>query len=108
MDPERIKLLDAHLGERRFENARELQDFLRQKALRQKASGRWISLVAILVGVTYLAFQDLITILVISLFIAVGIFFLLRRETREVSAMMLTEEEAAELFTYHNQHQTAE
>jgi hypothetical protein len=98
MDSDRQTFLLHEIGERSFNTTEEVQEYFRQRAMKQKVSGRWIALVAILVGVTYLAFQDLITILVISMLIVVGVFFLLRRESREVAAMQLNDAEAAELL----------
>lgn len=98
MDDSKLDQLKTKIGDHHFQTLAELQTHLEDLAVKQKVSGRWIALVAVLVGVTYLAFQDLITILVVSVLIVAGVTYLLRRESREVKMLLLSDDEAAELF----------
>ena len=98
MTPEQAQALLKLLKDDTASSVAELQEILQQKALKQKLSGRWIALIALLIGITYMAFQDPVTIVVISDLIVMGISFLLRRESREIKTMILSDDEALELF----------
>ncbi len=80
------------------ESSAELKAYLDGRAKQIRRSGFWIGLIAGIVGLSYLAFQDWITIMLLSILLVIGIGALVYITRKDARHLMITEEEAQELF----------
>ena len=76
----------------------DVKAFFAAKAAQIRKINRWIVIVALVVGISYLAFQDLPTIIAISVLLAGGLIVLVRANRREADQFILDDETAAELL----------
>ena len=82
-----------------FNDATEVKAYLASRAKRMRRINIGIILIALLVGVTYLAFQDGITVVIIALFLGLSLGALLIHLNKEAAGYLISGEAARELFT---------